>query len=158
MARDSSEAGIRMPFLYALLDDEPERASEPRQTARALVRRFRESVRMDLQNLLNTRERSVSWSKDLTELNSSVLNYGVRDVTGANLSSGGDRDRFLKELANTVRRNDSRFRSVEIHSLDNADPLDRTLRFRIEARISVEAGTDSTTFDFQLEPVSRHFE
>jgi len=157
MARDDQEALIRLPLLPALLDDEPDSAREARPSARAQARRFRESVRRDLQDLLNTRQRCLGWPKELTELDRSVLDYGVPDLTGANLSSPEKRNAFLAGLGDAIRRHDARFRTITVTSLDNSDPHDRTLRFRIEATLRVETGHETAVFDFQLEPVTRHF-
>lgn len=158
MGQDDSESIRRLPLVYALTDDAPEESTEIMPNARTMSRRFRETVRQDLQDLLNTRERCISWRKELAQLSKSVFDYGVADVTGSNLASADQRQAFLDELGQTIRRNDPRFQSLSIHSLDNSDPYDRTLRFRIDARIAVDTGQDTAVFDFQLEPVSRHFE
>ena len=60
-------------------------------------------------------------------------------------------------LAAAIRKHDPRFQSVAIVPLDNTDPQDRTLRFRIEATLRVETGPETAVFSFQMEPVSRRF-
>jgi len=158
MPRDDKQVTIRPALLSSLLDDEPDSTSEPRLGFKAQARRHKESVRQDLQDLLNTRQRCLSIPKSFTHLARSVLDYGIPDVTGANLSTPDRRAAFLDELAKVIRQHDARFQSVKILSLDNTDPHDRTLRFRIEATLRVETGRETAVFDFQLEPVSRHFE
>ena len=149
---------IRTPLLQALMDDDPESTSDPRLSPKAQAKRIRESVRDDIQQLLNTRERCVSWPKELSELRRSVLAYGVPDVTGANLASTEKRATFLEGLADALRRQEPRLQRLKLSSLENSDPLDRTLRFRLEAAVRVEAGPEAAVFDFQLEPVTQHFE
>lgn len=158
MPRHDLDTPIRLPLLDSLMDDDPESGADPPTSPRALHKRYRGSVRRDLQNLLNSRQRCRSWSKDLEELTRSTLDYGVPDVAGANFASQDRRNAFMESLAGVIRNNDPRFQSVKVVPLENTDPLDRTLRFRIEATIRVEAGPETTVFDFQLEPVSRHFE
>ncbi|MFO1052655.1 MAG: type VI secretion system baseplate subunit TssE [Planctomycetota bacterium] len=157
MSRDD-EPEIRLPLLLALTDDDPDSQVESRGQMRARLRQFRESVRQDLQDLLNTRNRCISWPREYEQLERSVFDYGIADVTGINLASPERRAQFLGEIAQVIRRHDARFEEVHVVPLDSQDPLDRTLRFRIEATVRVEAGRDTATFDFQLEPVSRHVE
>jgi type VI secretion system protein ImpF len=156
--QSDEEQPLRAPLLPALLDDDPDSTSDPRSSFRAQVQRLKESVRRDLQDLLNTRQRCRSWPRELGELERSVLDYGVVDVTGANLASADRRSAFLAQLAAAIQRHDARFQSVVVSPLDNSDPQDRTLRFRIEAVLRVETGAETAVFDFQLEPVSRRVE
>jgi len=129
-----------------------------RESAQARMRRVKESVRRDLQDLLNTRQRCQGWSPELEQLEESVFDYGVPDITGANLSSQDRRSAFLRELEGVIRRHDPRFIAVKVQSVESADPFDRVLRFRINATLRVESGPEQAVFDFRLEPVSRHFE
>lgn len=155
---DDDDLNIRLPLLAALIDDDPDTTTESRQSFRTQARQIKETVRRDLQDLLNTRQRALSWPKELTELDRSVLDYGIVDVTGANLASNERRNAFLAQIAAAIRKHDPRFQSVVITPTDNSDPQDRTLRFRIEATLRVETGPETAIFNFQLEPVSRRFE
>ncbi|MEM9382112.1 MAG: type VI secretion system baseplate subunit TssE [Planctomycetota bacterium] len=149
---------LRLPLLDQLLDDEPGVVDEPAPTAGQTHRRVVEAIERDLLDLLNTRERCLSWPKELEEVGRSVVAYGVPDITGANLSTIRDRDAFLQALAPIIRRSDRRFRSVRIVPDDRGDSTDRILRFRIEAVVRVDGGSESVAFDFKLEPVTRQFE
>ncbi|MBL8896675.1 MAG: type VI secretion system baseplate subunit TssE [Planctomycetes bacterium] len=152
------ELALRMPLLHALIDEEPEKSVELRPSSKQQLRELRESVRLDLQNLLNTRHRCRSWPKELLELERSVFDYGIPDLSGAHLTSAARRKVFLEQLGTTIRRHDARFQSVKVESLDNPDPQDRTLRFRVEAMMRVETESETAVFDFQIEPVSRQVE
>lgn len=152
------EIALRQPLLSALTDDDPESLLELKPSPKQQAKALRESVRLDLQNLLNTRQRCLSWPKEFSELDRSVLDYGIPDLTGANLSTASRRNAFLQQLAGVIQRHDARFHTVKIEPLDNADPHDRTLRFRIEATLRVETETETAIFDFQMEPVSRQME
>lgn len=154
MARRPHQELVRLPLLDALFEGE----GADRDTPGSRMRRLKDSVRRDLQDLLNTRERCLGWPAELRELERSVLAYGVPDLTAANLASQERRNAFLQELAAIIRRQDPRFQRVHVQSLENTDPFDRTLRFRIEATLKVETGAETAVFDFHLEPISRRFE
>ena len=154
MARRTQQGLARLSLIDALVEGDDAGSDS---TGRRL-RRLKENVRRDLQDLLNSRQRCIGWDSELEELKASVLDYGVPDLTGTNLASQERRAAFLRELEATIRRHDPRFQSVKVQSTDNTDPYDRTLRFRIEGTLRIESGAEQAVFDFMLEPVTRHFE
>jgi type VI secretion system protein ImpF len=121
------------------------------------LKELRESVRRDLEGLLNTHQRCRSWPADLTELDRSLLAYGLPDFTGTGLATRERQDAWRRSLEALIRRFEPRFRSVRIEGLDNADPLDRTLRFRIIAVINVDPAPDPIVYDSVLDPSTRNF-
>jgi type VI secretion system protein ImpF len=158
MTREDRETQARPALFPALFDDDPESTTEPRQNSKTQLKRMKEAVRHDLEELLNTRQRCLELPRELRELERSVFDYGVPDVTGADLASPSAREAFLQSLSVAIARHDPRLKNIRIQPLDNTDHLDRTLRFRIEATLRVAAGREAAVFDFQLEPVSRHFD
>ncbi len=146
------------------LEDEPLRASVldrlsglervGRFAGRQNLDEFIASVHRDLQDLLNTRWRVTQWPPGLDELESSLVNYGIPDFTGANMSSPSDRTRFCELVEHAIRLHDPRFMSVRIRFKDNPDQLDRTLRFQIEAEIRATPEPAEVTFDTDLDPTS----
>lgn len=158
MARIDPERTIVASVLDRLLDDDPDVSTEPARGSRPLLRDLRASVRRDMENLLNTRLRPLSWPADLAELDRSLLAYGVPDMTGANLASKRAREEFLRLIEDVLRKGEPRFKTVKVIPLGDDEPLDRTLRFRIEALLHAEPAPEPVTFDSMLEPVSRTFE
>lgn len=154
---DDDDIEVRLSLLDNLLDDDPDRTTDPVVRAATVLRRFKDSIRRDLAEFLNTRQRCLSWPKQLKELNGSVLDYGIPDVSGSTLSTEDDRKEFLSTISNLIRRHDPRFRTLKITPTANKEATDRTLRFRIQGVIRIAGEVEKTNFDFQLEPVSRVF-
>src|ERR1700722_588495 len=90
--------------LDRLLDDEPTVSREPPRGRHQALRELKQAVRRDLENLLNTRQSFLSGAPALTELNQSLLNYGLADVTGTNLGSAREREDFCRTLQLVLRR------------------------------------------------------
>jgi type VI secretion system protein ImpF len=61
-------------------------------------------------------------------------------------------------IENVLRACESRFQTVQVRLLDNAEPLDRTLRFRIDALLYANPAPEPVVFDSALQPVSQEFE
>lgn len=153
-----SEVQPRVSLLDQLQDDDPSTSVEAQPSDQQLYRIVIDGLKRDLLELLNTRRRCRSWAKQWSELDRSVLAYGIPDIAGAHLATARDRDAFLKTLGPLIRRCDQRFRAVRITADDSRDSSDRILRFRIEATVRIEGGTEAIAFDFKLEPTTRTFE
>ena len=142
--------------LDRLLDSEPGKQTETRRSRTQDLREIRESVRRDVEHLLNVRRRCLSVPKALVECNQSLLNYGMPDLTNVNAFSQSARSDLCRLIETLLQRFEPRFKSVSIKLLDNADPLDSTLRFRIEALMHAEPAPEPIVFDSFVEPVTRN--
>lgn len=118
---------------------------------------LKRAAKRDLEMLLNSRCRCIPPPSDLTQLEVSVVNYGIPDFTGADLSTESQRQNFVRQIEETIRRFEPRFTHVEVHKLNNADPEDRTLRLRIEARIHAEPAPEALVFNSVMDPLSSTF-
>jgi type VI secretion system protein ImpF len=152
----------KQPLVPSVLDrllQSDETGRRTRQKGRGqLLRELKESVRRDLEDLLNTRWRCVSWPPNLDELEVSLFNYGLPDFTGANLGSAEHQEEFRLIIKKVVERFEPRLRRVQVHLVKNPDPLDRTLRFRIDALLYAEPSPEPVVFDSSIEPLSASFE
>jgi type VI secretion system protein ImpF len=117
---------------------------------------LRVSVRRDLEALLNTPRRWRSWPPELTELEHSMISYGMPDVTGAQVASMAQREQFRRLIEDVIRDGEPRFKSVDVKLLENPPGLERVLRFRIEALIYAEPAPEPVAFDTQLDPATRN--
>ena len=158
MAKIRDDQPLVPSVLRRLLDDEPENSREPPKTRNQILRELRQSVRRDLENLLNTRWRCVAWPPNLEELDVSLVNYGIPDFTGASMSSPVDREQFRRIVEHAIRAFEPRFKSVKVTLLENSDRTDRTLRFRIDALLHAQPAPEPIVFDSQLEPSSGSFQ
>jgi type VI secretion system protein ImpF len=158
MARKQGERPLVASVLDRLLDNDPGVSREAPTSRRQQLRDLEEAVRRDLQNLLNTRLRCLDVPDDLKELQTSLVNYGLPDLTAATMVSGQDREGLGRQVEQVIRRFDPRFRSVRVTLLDNAEPLDRTLRFRIDGLLHAEPAPEPVAFDSVLRPVTSDFE
>jgi type VI secretion system protein ImpF len=119
-----------------------------------VLREIKLSLQRDLENLLNTRRRATGWPADLSELELSLVNYGIPDIAGADLGSAENREEFARAVNETIRRFEPRFQHVDVFMLSNVDPLDRTLRFRIDALLRAEPAPEPVVFDSSMQPAT----
>ena len=119
------------------------------------LKELRNSVRRDLESLLNTRYRMMEPASRFSELESSLLNYGLPDLATVNIVDASKKREFTNNLEKILREFEPRFKSVKVAFIDNQDKIDRTLRFRVNATLYADPAPESVVFDSVLEPVSR---
>ncbi|MCJ2077085.1 type VI secretion system baseplate subunit TssE [Methylobacterium sp. E-016] len=129
-------------------------AVEP-QGRPAQLQRLREAVRRDLEALFNTRPLCRSWSRTLRELNLSILAYGLPDLHSRTIITDTQRDELRREVEAVIRRFEPRLRGATAEFVSAANPLDRSLRFRIHGSLILEAGSEAVVYDTQIDPASR---
>ena len=87
MAELAPRERLQPSLLDRLTDDEPDKAVESRERRVLSVRTLRESVLRDLAWLLNTTNLfSVTDDGGLPHLSSSVINYGMPDISGVSVA------------------------------------------------------------------------
>jgi type VI secretion system protein ImpF len=155
MAHVDKKKKLRASILERLSDNDPKNNTEGDADQHQRLKELRKSVRHDLEKLLNTRIRVSEPDDDYYELKKSLLCYGLPDLATVNILDKGKRNIFVKDLETLLIEFEPRFKSVTVNCLENADKLDRTLRFRIDATMYADPSPVTIVFDSILEPVSR---
>lgn len=148
---------LHASLLDRLIDDEPERATDPPCARSEALRRAREGFRRDLESLLNTRRIPVTPPAAFAALRGALPSYGVEDFVGAPLATPEQRAELAQALEATIKAFEPRFRSVRVTLVKGRDPLERLLRIRIEAVVHLGAGPEPVAFETALDPAIRSF-
>lgn len=143
--------------LDRLIDENPGISRDAPKLRVQAMRELRRSVRRDIEALLNTRQTILDWTDDLDQIEHSMIDFGTPDFSSLSLTSADAREGFRALVEERIRKMEPRFKTVEVQLVANADPFDRTLRFRIDAWIYVDPAPERVDFDSLLEPVSRTF-
>lgn len=126
----------------------------PQSGGAVRMRELRESVRHDLQSLLNARCRCVSYPPDLKELAVSAVTYGLPDFSTTASGVQSFKAEFRKRVEETIRRFEPRIKSVSVVLLEQDDEISPQLRFRIDAVLYADPAPEPVTFASELEPVT----
>jgi type VI secretion system protein ImpF len=144
--------------LDRLLDEEPDVSREVPKSRSQVVADLKRAIRRDLENLLNTCCRASGFPPELKELENSLVNYGLPDYTGTHLGSAEDPSRLIAVIEEAIRRFEPRLANVRVEPVRNAQALDRTLRFKIEAYLALEQSDERVAFQSALEPTTGAFQ
>lgn len=155
MAIIDKKKNLRPSVLDRLMDNDPTNNTEKDPGQHQKLKDLRNSVRRDLENLLNTRFRMVEPSNEFIQLQKSLLNYGLPDLATVNITDKVKQKEFIDHLESILIKFEPRFKSVKVRYMENADALDRSLRFRIDATLYADPAPEIVVFDSILEPVTR---
>lgn len=155
MASIDKKKKLRPSILDRLIDNDPDNTVEKDSDQHQKLKELRNSVRRDLENLLNTRFRMVEPADEYTELKKSLLNYGLPDLATVNISDKIKQKEFINHLESILIDFEPRFKTVKVNYMENADSLDRSLRFRIDATLYADPSPEVVVFDSILEPATR---
>ncbi len=150
MARTDNEVRVTTSVLDRLIDYEPEITREPIASRSKSLRQLKQSVRRDLEWLLNTRQVAGGVSSELKETSDSVASYGLPDFTHLTIDSGDDQKFIKRQVEEAVRRFEQRLENVVVY-IEPTRPTERLLRFRIDARLKVDPAPEPITFDTVLQ-------
>jgi type VI secretion system protein ImpF len=134
MAELAPRERLQPSLLDRLTDDQPDQAVEARERRVMSVRSLREGVLRDLAWLLNTTNlSSVGERFRLPHLASSVLNYGLPDLSGASLAGMNTTD-LERAIRQAIWDFEPRLirSSVAVRALPTLDSITR-ITFEIEA-------------------------
>jgi type VI secretion system protein ImpF len=101
--------------------------------------------------MLNTRQESLTQlTNEFAELQSSLLSYGLPDVTSYSLDSLEDKNQVRRAVEDTVAAFEPRLEQIRV-TLQHGRDTDRGLNFRIDAMLRVDPAPEPVTFDAILE-------
>lgn len=157
MARSDYEIRVTSSVLDRLLDFEPKSSAEAPKSRSKSLAELKQSVRRDLEWLLNTRSFIGEIDENLEEVNKSVIVFGIPDFTGMSAKSDSELNRLTRTLERAIKTFEPRFLNVKV-SLEPVSNIDRLLKFRIEAQLNIEPSPEPIAFDTILQLGSGDFQ
>jgi len=158
MPRWEPEQTVSQSVLERLIDREPKLQSEPAPTRAQSVRQLKSSLRRDLEWLLNTRRTPDAVGNEFRELEHSVFNYGLPDLTSLSWQSARDRMRLCRMLENAVSFFEPRLKGVRIVPMEASAGAQHVLRFQIEGMLQMDPAPEHISFDTVLQLTSGEYQ
>jgi type VI secretion system protein ImpF len=157
VARKSTPRTILPSVLDRLIDREPGNRSEPANWRTQSLKELKDSVRRDLEWLLNARRIPIEPRAALKELWHSVYTYGLPDSTGLALRSAEDRARLARAVEFAISTFEPRLVNVSV-TIPATAPSSMKVHFQIEALLHTEPAPERVYFDSTLELSSGEYE
>lgn len=150
MAEKKHQSEVLLPLIERLTDLEPTKREEAPLTHVQSVRRFRQALRRDLEWLLNTRRNITPPPEWCRELQYSLFEFGLPDLTTYSLSTARDQGQLVSIMEEVLERFEPRLRNVTV-SLLPVNSKARILKFQIEGLLRMDTGVERVQFDTTLD-------
>jgi type VI secretion system protein ImpF len=155
-----NEIQLLPSLLDRLLDDHPEESREPAWREVQVVRLLKTSLCRDLQNLLNASRMLSVIPERYAALKTSLLNYGLPDLQSMEVREDHDLGHLCRLIEESIQAFEPRLQGVRVRPVVDADdkkPIDRRVRFEIEAVLVVEPLREPVLFSSSLDVASGEF-
>jgi type VI secretion system protein ImpF len=144
------ERPVQQPLIDRLQDDHPELAGDPTLTRADSLRLLKDSVRRDLEALLNTRRVGQGDPEAMPEVARSILYYGIPDLSSMGRDSPEVLTRLARSLEQIIAMHEPRLDNVRIMVAPrDAGPLSE-VRFIVEAMLRLDPSPERVSFDTVL--------
>ena len=154
MSRFDSQMPLVPSLMDRLIDTEPDVSTEPLWSRSHTLAQLKESVRRDLENLLNTRQTRTDLFRQSCETARSILTYGVPDFTALGLDASDEQQRLKEAIERAIRSFEPRLIQVQVDVEETDSILNRTIHLKINAVLCVEPVIESIVFDTIVETSS----
>ena len=121
------------------------------------LKELKQSVRRDVEWLLNTRISHDGIPEGLEEVHNSLAAYGLPDFVGMSSKDSDERASLEKNIETALRIFEPRFMNLKV-TLRDLDTLERGVSFHIEANLKLEPTPEPIVFDTVLQVGSGDFE
>ncbi len=147
-------SGMKLTLLDRLTNATGLSGMETSRHSYELDRRWKESLRRDLSDLLNTRRAEANFDSVFEQSANSILTFGVVDFTSFNLNSNVDQERVRQSIERVIRHFEPRLSGVSV-TLEQPKLLHPVLNLRIEAVLLKGPVAEPVTFEGTLHRASR---
>jgi len=121
------------------------------------MRMYRDSLKRDVEWLLNTRRPPIDNIQNYPKASASVIHFGLTDINAFTGSAERDENALLASILQSLREFEPRIESPRVFLVRN-DTANRHIRFHIEGRIQFDNVPEDITFDTILELSSGEYE
>ena len=148
------QAGLTPSVLDRLID--PESAGSAIMIGYSAEKMY-QAVLRDLEDLLNTRRTAGKIPEAMDEVLSSIVAYGLPDISSAEAGSTSARQDIASAIRAVIDRFEPRLQDVSVFLVNPEDDIVRqSVKFRVDARLAADPFPD-IAFDTILEMGTGHY-
>ncbi len=120
------------------------------------LRQTRESLKRDMEWLLNTRRSPIEGIERFPLASRSVIHYGLIDTSSLSLSSTIAHKRLQQAVHDCIAAFEPRLININV-TIEGNDSSRRQLRFHIEGQIDLDPAPEEISFDTVLDLTSGEY-
>ena len=121
------------------------------------LQQLRESVALDLEDLLNSRTAKLSPEIDEFPLaKQSLLQFGIIDFVGLSTSNPSDRDKICQSIEQSIAAHEPRLKQIKVEMLMEGHNMG-ALCLSIQAFLNIHPLYEPVIFDALLKPTTQQY-
>ena len=140
-----------------LVDLDPRSSHDGRTSHSLSVSELKQSVKRDMEWLLNARRVAYRLDPSLEEVSRSVFAYGIPDITATGVNDHVEQAELRKAIERAIKNFEPRLLRVNVE-FEQVDNNQKQLRFRIEGSLDIEPAPEPIVFDTVVEVGSGKFQ
>ncbi len=145
------ERSVQQSLIDRLIDLDPANRQEPPLSRPESLRRYRLSVKRDLEWLLNTTKMPIDIPESCQEIRKSLLCYGLPDISSISVQSASDEQRLLRSLECAIEMFEPRLSRAKVTNREPIHSSQQAITFHVEAILMVDPLPERIAFDTVLE-------
>lgn len=146
MAKAESDRPVQQSVIDRLVDDHPG-MGDPTRTRADSLRQLKDSVRRDLEWLLNTRRVGEPDGEAQPELAASMFYYGIPDLSSMSRDSPEVLTRLARSLEQVIASHEPRLADVKVSVGPRDGGALSEIRFVVEAMLRLDPSPERVSFD-----------
>jgi type VI secretion system protein ImpF len=158
MPRWEPENVVVQSVLERLIDLEPQNEGEPQANRAQSVRQLKGALRRDLEWLLNTRRTPEAVDSQYEELEKSLFNYGLADLSSLSWENTHDRTRLARNIEKVLSIFEPRLKKVRVLPIGDISATQNVLRFQIDGLLDMSPAPERISFDTVLQLSSGEYQ
>jgi len=147
------ERTVRLSVLDRLIDEAPREAADRPGTWESSLQELRERLMRDVEWLLNTRCTMEPAPDSCPEVQRSVYQFGLPDITSM-AASEDSRGLLARAVAECIELFEPRLTAVRVVPKDSGGAAGRGFHFTIEALLRLDPSPERVVFDTIVETMS----
>lgn len=121
------------------------------------LQELRESVAIDLEDLLNSRMANFNDSIDAFPLvKKSIVQFGIIDFVGLSTANPTDRDKICQSIAASITAHEPRLKQIKVEMLLDGQNMG-ALCLSIQAYLNIHPLYEPVIFDALLKPTTQQY-
>jgi type VI secretion system protein ImpF len=151
MANPKFVKNVQQGLIDRLIDLEPDNRFEVPMSRAESLRQLRMAVKRDLEWLLNSTRMPIEVPDSCTEVEKSVLFYGLPDISSMSGQDAAQQQRLQRSLEESIETFEPRLARARVTTREKFRASRQSITFHVEAMLMIDPAPERISFDTVLE-------
>ena len=117
-----------------------------------------DAIKQDVEGLLNSFAAAMVWHRSQSELNQSVLSFGLPNYMAEDYNANEKKIMLCEQIKKCIELKEPRLFAVKVFMQDDSESSDLIMHIRIDAKIYWQAQTKAVSLQSDWNPLNMSFD